>query len=420
MMTATRTTPPETLHPFPMPREGRCPFDPPPAGRSLQQDGPIARVRLGDGSTPWLVTRYAEGRMLLLDKRLSSDAARPGYPHASASAARAVQEEGDQDGSSQNSGISFILMDDPEHARLRRMVTAPFAVKRMEAMRPAVQQIADDLLDAMLTKEGPVDLVEEFALPLPSLVICMLLGVPYDRHDFFQKNSKQIVHREATPEQRHAAFGELAGYMAQLLTEKMQSPSDDLFSDLGRRVSAGELEIPEAVQMGILLLIAGHETTANMIALGTVALLEHPEEAERLRDEPDPALVASAVEELMRYLTITHDGRKRVATEDIEIGGVTIAAGEGVIVATDLANRDEDVFEDPDTLDLARNPRNHVGFGFGIHQCLGQNLARMELQVVYPTLLARVPGLRLVGEAADLPYKHDAAIYGVHSLPVTW
>ena len=172
--------------------------------------------------------------------------------------------------------------------------------------------------------------------------------------------------------------------------------------------------------MGILLLIAGHETAANMIALGTVALLEHPAEAERLRGEPDPALVASAVEELMRYLTITHDGRKRVATEDIEIGGVTIAAGEGVIIATDLANRDEQVFEDPDTLDLSRNPRNHVGFGFGIHQCLGQNLARVELQVVYPTLLARVPGLRLAGEAADLPYKHDAAIYGVHSLPVTW
>lgn len=424
-MTQTDTIRPDegALEDFPMPRDGRCPFDPPPAGRSLQAEGPITRVRLADGSTPWFVTRYAEGRKLLLDPRLSSDAGRPGYPHASASAAREVQaeaDEADEDGSSQNSGISFILMDDPEHARLRRMVTAPFAVKRMEAMRPAVQQIADDLLDEMLAKEGPVDLVDEFALPLPSLVICRLLGVPYEKHHFFQENSKQIVHRDSTPEQRHVAFGALGQYMAELLVTRMQNPTDDLFSDLGQRVQGGEIEVSDAVQMGILLLIAGHETTANMIALGTTALLENPEEADRLRDEPDPALVASAVEELMRYLTITHDGRKRVATEDIEIAGVTIAAGEGVIVATDIANRDADVFEDPDALDLGRNPRNHVGFGFGIHQCLGQNLARMELQVVYPTLLARIPGLCLAAEISDIPFKHDATIYGVHSLPVTW
>ncbi|GAA1489844.1 cytochrome P450 [Brachybacterium sacelli] len=419
---ATARTDEHSPQDFPMPRDGRCPFDPPPTGRALQEEGPLTRVRLADGSTPWFVTRYAEGRKLLLDPRLSSNAARPGYPHPSASAARAVaaDAEAEEDGSTQNAGIGFILMDDPEHARLRRMVTAPFAVKRMQAMRPTVQQIADDLLDKMLAKEGPVDLVEEFALPLPSLVICLLLGVPYTKHDFFQMNSKLIVHRDSTPEQRHAAMTALGQYMGELLAEKMQHPEEDIFSDLGRRVHEGEIGIPDAVQMGILLLVAGHETTANMIALGITALLENPEEVDRLREEPDPALVASAVEELMRYLTITHDGRKRVATEDIEIAGVTIRAGEGVIVATDLGNRDAEVFEDPDTLDLGRNPRNHVGFGFGIHQCLGQNLARMELQVVYPTVLARVPTLRLAADVADLPFKHDATIYGLHRLPVTW
>ncbi|MGP5304192.1 cytochrome P450 [Brachybacterium alimentarium] len=416
------------LQDVPMAREERCPFDPPPAGRSLQAEGPITRVRLADGSTPWYVTRYAEGRKLLLDPRLSSDASRPGYPHASASAARAVAEaeaaqkaeDPEESGGTRNHGLGFILMDDPEHARLRRMVTAPFAVKRMDAMRPTVQQIADDLLEAMLAKEGPVDLVDEFALPLPSLVICLLLGVPYDQHDFFQHHSRLIVHRDATPEQRHGAMTELGQYMGELLQEKMRHPEEDIFSDLGERVRAGEIEAADAVQMGILLLVAGHETTANMIALGTTALLAHPEEADRLRDEPDPALVASAVEELLRFLTITHDGRKRVATEDIEIAGVTIAAGEGVIIATDLANWDEQMFPDPDTLDLGRNPRRHMGFGFGIHQCLGQNLARMELQVVYPTLLARIPTLRLATEISDIPFKHDATIYGVHSLPVTW
>lgn len=435
-MTLQDTTSPAAgaLPDFPMALDGRCPFDPPPTGRSLQQEeGPLTRVRLADGRTPWLVTRYQEGRKLLLDPRLSSDASRPGYPHASAAAARALRE-GDSDadsgggggdgdgagGGQRNAGLGFILMDDPEHARLRRMVTAPFAARRMEAMRPTVQRIADELLDQMLAEDGAADLVEDFALPLPSLVICLLLGVPYGRHDFFQTNSKLIVHRESTPEQRQAAFAELGQYMAELLDQKRQEPTEDIFSDLGQRVDAGEIDVAEAVQMGILLLVAGHETTANMIALGTVALLEHPEEADKLRDEPDPALVASAVEELMRYLTITHDGRKRVATEDIEIGGVTIRKGEGVIIATDLGNRDPEVFEDPDALDLGRNPRKQLGFGVGIHQCLGQNLARIELQVVYPTLLARIPTLRLGAELADLPFKHDATIYGVHSLPVRW
>jgi len=418
-MTLHETACPEALPSFPMPRDGRCPFDPPPRGRDLQQEVPMTRVRLADGSTPWLVTRYAEGRALLLDPRLSADASRPGYPHAAAAAGEdpSAASDGSVGG---GAGLSFILMDDPEHARLRRMVQAPFTVRRIEAMRPDVQEIADELIDAMLAKDGVVDLVEEFALPLPSLVICRLLGVPYAQHEFFQESSKAIVHRGATPEGRRAAFTDLAQYMGSLLAQKLEDPQEDLFSDLGARVLDGELTAAEAVQMGILLLVAGHETTANMIALGTTALLEHPADAARLRDEPEPALVASAVEELLRYLTITHDGRKRVATEAIEIGGVRIRAGEGVIVATDLGNRDPAVFADPATLDLERNPRNHVGFGFGIHQCLGQNLARMELQVVYPTLLRRVPGLRLAGELADLPFKHDAGIYGVHSLPVTW
>ncbi|MGW0808573.1 cytochrome P450 [Nonomuraea sp. NPDC002799] len=403
----TVTFDPAEVPEFPMARAAGCPFDPPPALRARQDAGPLTKVRLWDGSTPWLVTRYAEQRALLADPRVSSDITRPGYPGQTA-----VPADG--------SPISFILMDDPEHARLRRMVTAPFTIKRVEAMRPAVQKIVDDLIDDLLAGPNPVDLVEAFALPVPSLVICELLGVPYADHDFFQANSKTIINRDATPEQRTAAFGALAGYLDGLVGEKLAHPGDDLLSRLAERVKAGELSRREAAPMGVLLLIAGHETTANMIALGTLALLEHPGQLALLRQADDPKLVAGAVEELLRYLNITHNGRRRVALADIEIAGEVIRAGDGLIMANDVGNRDSAAFPDPDRLDLRRDARHHVAFGFGVHQCLGQPLARMELQVVYSTLYRRIPGLRLAADLSEIPFKHDGSVYGVYQLPVTW
>ncbi|WP_410667486.1 cytochrome P450 [Amycolatopsis sp. cmx-4-68] len=392
---------------FPMPRAAGCPFDPPPAARALQEETPLARVRLWDGSTPWLVTRYAEQRALLADPRVSADVTRPGYPSP------APLPKG-------GTGISFILMDNPEHARLRKMVTAPFTIRRVAAMRPAVQKIVDDLIDELLAGPKPVDLVEAFALPVPSLVICELLGVPYADHGFFQDNSKVIIRRDAEPEERAAGHQALIGYLDRLVGEKLAHPADDLLSGLATRVAAGELTRVEAAQMGVLLLIAGHETTANMIALGTLALLEHPDQLALLREGDDPALVASAVEELLRYLNITHNGRRRVALEDIEIAGETIRAGEGLIMANDIANRDPAVFPGGDRLDLTRDAHRHVAFGFGVHQCLGQPLARLELQVVYSTLYRRIPTLAPATELGKIPFKHDGSVYGVYELPVTW
>jgi hypothetical protein len=393
---------------FPLPREGKCPFDPSPIGRAAQREAALSKVTLWDGSTPWLVTRYAEQRQLLSDPRISADVTNPGYPSPAA--------RGDGEGSP----LSFILMDDPEHARLRRMVTAPFMIKRIEAMRPGVQALVDGLIDDLLAGANPVDLVEAFALPVPSLVICQLLGVPYADHEFFQTNSKIFIKRGASRDEQGAAMGALMRYLYGLLELKTAEPAEDVFSDLARRVQSGDLTADGAAQMGLLLLIAGHETTANMIALGTLALLEHPEQLAHLRESGDPALVASAVEELLRYLTITHDGRKRVATEDIEIAGQVIKAGDGVIMATELGNRDPEAFEDPDTLNLERDARHHVAFGFGAHQCLGQPLARMELQVVYGTLFRRLPGLALTTTIDRVPFKHDGTVYGVYELPVTW
>jgi cytochrome P450 len=392
---------------FPMTRAAGCPFDPPPAARALQDETPLARVRLWDGSTPWLVTRYAEQRALLADPRVSADIARPGYPSP------APLPKG-------GTGISFILMDNPEHARLRRMVTAPFTIRRVAAMRPAVQKIVDDLIDGLLAGPKPVDLVEAFALPMPSLVICALLGVPYADHDFFQEHSKLLIRRDAKPEERAAGAQALSGYLDRVMGETLERPGDDLLSGLATRVRAGELSRAEAAQMGVLLLIAGHETTANMIALGTLALLEHPGQLALLRGGDDPALVASAVEELLRYLNITHNGRRRVALEDIEIDGRVIRAGEGLIMANDIANRDPAVFPDGDRLDLTRDAHRHVAFGFGVHQCLGQPLARLELQVVYSTLYRRIPTLALATGVERIPFKHDGSVYGVYELPVTW
>jgi cytochrome P450 len=406
-MAAPTPEAPDAVPEFPMPRAGRCPFDPPPALKDLQQEAPLTKVRLWDGTEPWLVTRYAEQRAILGDPRVSADTDRPGYPTKASPGAG----EGK---------LSFIMMDDPEHARLRRMVTAPFAIKKVEAMRPAVQRIVDELIDDMLAGPQPVDLVEAFALPIPSLVICELLGVPYDDHAFFQDNTKTMVHRDVTPEQRGQASREVAAYLAGVIGRRIAEPQDDLLSSIAGRITAGEIDHQQATEMALLLLIAGHETTANMIALGTLALLENPGQLALLRESDDPKLVASAVEELLRYLHITHLGRRRAVTEDMEIGGQVIKAGEGVIMVNEIANRDPAVFPDPDTLDITRDARRHVAFGFGVHQCLGQPLARMELQVVYGTLFRRIPTLKPACALEDVKFKNDAFIYGVHELPVAW
>jgi hypothetical protein len=376
----------------------------------LQAEAPISRVRLWDGSTAWLVTRYDDERALLADPRISADTTQPGYPHISAGARERRKQ-----------ARTFISMDDPDHARLRRMVTAQFAIKRIEALRPAIQQIVDELIDAMLTTPKPVDLVEAFALPVPSRVICELLGVPYADHGFFQENSKILVKRDSPPEAARQAQSMLLTYLDALVTEKLANPGEDLLSKLAvERVATGEISPHDAAVMGTLLLIAGHETTANMIALGTLTLLQHPEQLAALREGDDPTLIAGTVEELLRYLSIVHSGRRRVARADIDLGAVVIRAGDGVILANDVANRDASVFPDPDRLDIHRGDRHHLAFGYGVHQCLGQPLARVELHVVYATLYRRIPTLRLAVDLDQVLFKHDGLIYGVYTLPVTW
>ncbi|MEU5213839.1 cytochrome P450 [Streptomyces sp. NPDC020742] len=398
---------------FPPPRSGVCPFDPSPEMRSLEQYGPLTKVRSWGDSTPWVVTSHAEQKSLLADPRLSAVFSHPGFPSPVAPAPYAHRHQGGPD-------LSFVGLDDPEHARLRRMVSGAFTLKRVEAMRPVVQEMVDSFIDRMLAGPNPADLVQALALPIPSLVISELLGVPYEDHDFFQTNSKDIISAVATPEVRHAAHTNLAEYLDHLVGEKLAKPGDDLLSRFSEQIKAGELTRREAAAMGVLLLLGGHETTANMITLGTLLLLQHPDQLALIRETDDPKVIVSAVEELLRYLSIVHLGRRRTALENIEIAGRTIRAGEGVILLGELANRDPSVFPAPDRLDITRDARRHQAFGAGTHHCVGQPLARMELQVVYPTLFRRIPTLRVTTDLEQLPFKYDAVIYGVYELPVTW
>ncbi|MGE7433863.1 cytochrome P450 [Kitasatospora sp. NPDC001175] len=385
---------------------GTCPFAPPPTYEQVHRTaGPISRVSLWDGSPCWLLTGHRQARFALGDRRFSADARLPGFPFLLPGRRELVLR----------TTPTFLRMDDPAHARQRRLLTGDFIIKRVEAMRPQIQQIVDQALDRMVAHGGPADLVREYALPVPSLVICLLLGVPYRDHEFFQEQSQALLSLSATAAEVEVAQQQLNSYLAELAGRKQREPDDSL---LGRLVVRDDVTLEEAAALGVLLLIAGHETTANMTALGTLALLRNPQQAERLRS--DPSLIKGAVEELLRYLTIVHLGVPRVALEDVEIDGTLIRAGDGVLCMVSTANRDEAVFTGAERLDVARDARHHLAFGFGIHQCLGQPLARAELQIALQTLLDRLPGLRLAVPFEEIRYRTDMAVYGVHELPVTW
>lgn len=396
---------------YPMPRAARCPFAPPPDMMTLAAARPMSRVRIWDGSTPWLITGYEQVRELFSDSRVSVDDRLPGFPHWNAGMLSTVHKR----------PRSVFTSDGEEHTRFRRMLSKPFTFKRVEGLRPTIQQITDDHIDAMLAGPKPADLVAALALPVPSLVISQLLGVPYQDAEMFQHHATVGLARYATAEDTVKGAMSLHKYLARLVELKIESPAQDAVSDLAERVKAGELSVKEAAQLSTGLLIAGHETTANMIGLGVLALLEHPDQAAILRDADDPKVVANAVEELLRYLSIIQNGQRRIALEDIHIAGETIRAGEGIIIDLAPANWDPHAFTEPDRLYLHRSGADrNVAFGYGRHQCVGQQLARAELQIIYRTLVRRIPTLALAIPVEDVPFKHDRLAYGVYELPVTW
>ncbi|MEV4194053.1 cytochrome P450 [Streptomyces toxytricini] len=388
------------------PQNRTCPYHPPTAYEPLRAGRPLSRVSLFDGRSVWIVTGHAEARALLADGRLSADRQNAAFPAPTPRFAGLRDRR-----------TALIGVDDPEHNVQRRMLIPGFTLKRTAALRPRIQETVDRLIDAMVARGPRAELVGAFALPVPSMVICDVLGVPYEDHEFFEEQSRRLLRGPEMADVEDAR-ARINAYLAELIERKRSDPGEGLLDELvGRHLVAGETDTDELVSLAAVLLIAGHETTANMISLGTFTLLRHPEQLAELRE--DPSLLPAAVEELMRFLSIA-DGMLRVATEDIEVGGVTVRADDGVVFSTSVINRDEAVFERPDVLDWHRPARHHLGFGFGVHQCLGQNLARAEMEIALGTLFARLPGLRLAAEPDRIPFKPGDTIQGMVELPVAW
>ncbi|GGX22357.1 cytochrome P450 [Streptomyces noursei] len=388
------------------PQDRTCPYHPPTNYRPLRESGPLSHVALYDGRRIWAVTGHTEARALLVDGRLSADRQNPAFPITLErfEAVRRVR-------------TPLIGVDDPEHNTQRRMLIPSFSVKRTIALRPQIQRIVDELLDRMVAQGPPAELVSAFALPVPSMVICLLLGVPYADHEFFEERSHRLLRGRSAEEGEEARL-DLEDYLAGLIAAKEKTPGDGLLDELiTERLRTGSLRHEELVRLAMVLLVAGHETTANMISLGTFTLLEHPDQLAQLK--ADDNLMPAAVEELLRFLSIA-DGMLRVATDDIEIAGRTIRAGDGVMFSTSLINRDEAAYPAPDELDLDRSARHHVAFGFGVHQCLGQNLARAEMEIALRSLFRRIPDLRLAVPAAEIPFKPGHTLQGMIELPLAW
>lgn len=377
--------------------------------RERQESEPVSQVQLWDGLPAWLITDYALGRQVLGDPRTSADATRPNFPHPDPGMKTRFEN-----------ATGLLVMDDPDHATLRKTVTPRFSVRRIEATRPTVQRVVDELIDKMLAGPKPVDLVSALALPLPAALIAEVLGASPEHGDFFQEKTAVLASSTAPPEEVLAAMGALTTYFKELMGQRKLDPQDDLVSDMAVvHIPAGTLTLEEAADILMGLLLGGYETTANMIAMGTALLLQNPDQLAMLQENDDPKFVAGAVEELLRFLTIVHWGRRRIAAEDMEVGGILIKAGDRIVVAAEIANRDPKVFTNPDELDLTRDARRHITFGFGVHQCLGQPLARIELQVVYSTLYRRIPTMKLAIPREQLVFKNHN-VYGLEALPITW
>ncbi|MFF7334392.1 cytochrome P450 [Streptomyces sp. NPDC090306] len=379
--------------------------DPYPVYARLRAAGPVHRVRLpppdGAYGDVWLVVGHREARAALADPRLVKDMEKLGIPVLD----------------SEMIGPHMLLSDPPRHTRLRGLVGRAFTARRVEELTPRVQEITDDLLDAMLPR-GRADLVTSFAHPLPLTVICELLGVPAADRPRFRALSTEAVAPTSEENERQAFVG-LGSYLGELIEDKRcAGPQGDLLSDL-LRVTAEDgdrLSVPELRGMAFLLLVAGHETTVNLITSAVHALLRHPDQLAAVRAEP--ALVDRVVEETLRHEGPVETATYRFAAEPLEIGGTRVECGEGVLISLAAAGRDPDRHPDPDRFDIDRDPRGHLAFGHGIHHCLGAPLARVEARTALRTLLERAPGLALDGPAGEwLP---GVLVRGVRGLPVRW
>ena len=378
----------------------------------LQAEAPVWRVTLRDRRTAWLVTRYEDVAGVLKDDTFAKDKLNAMDPDQRAKTPWVP-------GFLKPLERNMLDLDDPDHARLRALVSKAFTPRLIERLRGRIEALCEELLDAM-ERESGTDLVAGYALPLPAIVIAELLGVPAEDHARFHRWSNRVVSVSSGRDMLRALPAALAfvRYLRNLVERRRADPEDDLITALIRAEEVGDkLSEDELLAMAFLLLVAGHETTVNLIASGTLALLENPQQTERLRR--DPSLVKPAVEELLRYTSPVELATERYARQDTEIRDTRIPRGGLVLAVLGSANRDERHFEDPDVLDLARDPNRHLAFGRGgVHHCLGAPLARMEGHIAMTALLRRFPGARLAMAPEDLPWRRGLFLRGLEKLPL--
>ncbi|MFH8490495.1 cytochrome P450 [Streptomyces longisporoflavus] len=390
--------------------------DPYPAYAWLREHAPVRRTRLPSGVEAWLVTRYGDAKQALADPRLSKNPAHHGQP------AHAKSKTGIPGERSANLMTHLLNIDPPDHTRLRRLVSKAFTPRRVAEFAPRVQELTDRLIDQFAEK-GQADLIHDFAFPLPIYAICDLLGVPREDQDDFRDWAGMMIRHGGGPRGGVArSVKKMRGYLAELIHRKRLEPGDDLISGLIRASDHGEhLTENEAAAMAFILLFAGFETTVNLIGNGTYALLTHPDQRERLQDslrDGDTGLLETGLEELLRFDGPVELATWRYATEPLTVGGEDIATGDPVLVVLAAADRDPERFRYPDTLDLSRRDNQHLGYGHGIHYCLGAPLARLEGQTALATLLRRLPDLRLAAEPGDLRWRGGLIMRGLRTLPV--
>jgi len=394
---------------LPLVRSG--PFCPPPEYAELREKCPVAPLKLTvgpGGGRGWLVTRFDDVRTVLSDRRFSHRNELIGLPIEPPFPMTEYAPPPAAPG-------AFIKMDQPDHSRYRRFLTRRFTMRAVAALTPLITRLTEEQLAVLADLKGTADLVTAFAEPLPVRVMCEMLGVPDHLREPLAQHFAVLSRMRYSVEELISACTGIADALGDLVRSRRSEPGTDL---LGELVAGGELTDEEIVNILWALLGGGFDTTANMLALGTFALLTHPDQLALWRDRPE--LTDNAVEELLRHLTISHLGASRAALEDVELNGVRIKAGDTVVAALSAANRDPARFADPDRLDITASPRGHVAFGHGEHQCIGQHLARAVLRIALPALFDRFPDLRLAVRPEQVPMRSDMLHYGVRELPVAW
>lgn len=401
--------PGEAAEPPRFPFVRQCPFHPPAEYAQARAAGPAVQVTLWNGARAWLLTHYEDVKAVLSDdERFSGAMGRPEFP--AVTEARVAVDKGER---------AFVGMDNPAHDHYRRMFTKEFSARRMMALRPRMEEITNRLIDTMIASGPPADLQQMLAVQFPSMVMCDLIGSPYEDHVFIMQCAAGRHGLTQSVAEAEAKARELAAYMRRLIDAKEAHPADDMVSRvIAEHVVTGNLSREDFAEIGAMILRAGHDTTTNMIGMGVLLLLQNEPLRRKLAADPD--LMPAAVEEMLRFVSPVQFSPRRVALQDVDLRGVTIRKGDGIFPLLPAANRDPCTFPDPDALDFDRDAGHHIAFGFGIHQCLGQMLARFELQVMFSAVLRRLPGLRLAVPFEVIRFKNDMQIFGLYNLPVEW